>query len=115
MYYSDVLYSMETANGVGYVYALVEHQSSPDKLFSCLLRFLHAVFMLIFLLFLCFHAWSSLPAVFMFLSLSRHYFHANFSLFTAVFTLTFLFYDFFTLTALLNLITDLASSSELAN
>ncbi len=30
-YYSDVLYSMETANGVGYVYALVEHQSSPDK------------------------------------------------------------------------------------
>ncbi len=30
-YYSDVLYSMETASGVGYVYALVEHQSSPDK------------------------------------------------------------------------------------
>ncbi|MCU8269203.1 Rpn family recombination-promoting nuclease/putative transposase [Vibrio vulnificus] len=30
-YYSDVLYSMETDTGVGYVYALIEHQSSPDK------------------------------------------------------------------------------------
>ncbi|EPF9375843.1 Rpn family recombination-promoting nuclease/putative transposase [Vibrio parahaemolyticus] len=30
-YYSDVLYSMETDSGVGYVYALIEHQSSPDK------------------------------------------------------------------------------------
>ena len=30
-YYSDILYSMETENGVGYVYALIEHQSSPDK------------------------------------------------------------------------------------
>ncbi len=30
-YYSDVLYSMKTENGVGYVYALIEHQSSPDK------------------------------------------------------------------------------------
>ncbi len=30
-YYSDVLYSMETDIGVGYVYALIEHQSSPDK------------------------------------------------------------------------------------
>ncbi|HDM8071934.1 TPA: Rpn family recombination-promoting nuclease/putative transposase [Vibrio harveyi] len=30
-YYSDVLYSMETESGVGYVYALIEHQSSPDK------------------------------------------------------------------------------------
>ncbi|WP_455292694.1 Rpn family recombination-promoting nuclease/putative transposase [Vibrio parahaemolyticus] len=30
-YYSDVLYSMETKSGVGYVYALIEHQSSPDK------------------------------------------------------------------------------------
>ncbi len=30
-YYSDVLYSMETQSGVGYVYALIEHQSRPDK------------------------------------------------------------------------------------
>lgn len=30
-YYSDVLYSMETESGVGYVYALIEHQSRPDK------------------------------------------------------------------------------------
>ncbi len=30
-YYSDVLYSMKTKSGVGYVYALIEHQSSPDK------------------------------------------------------------------------------------
>ncbi len=30
-YYSDVLYSMKTESGVGYVYALIEHQSSPDK------------------------------------------------------------------------------------
>ncbi|WP_188052843.1 Rpn family recombination-promoting nuclease/putative transposase [Vibrio harveyi] len=30
-YYSDVLYSMETDSGVGYVYACLEHQSSPDK------------------------------------------------------------------------------------
>ncbi|WP_244943655.1 Rpn family recombination-promoting nuclease/putative transposase [Vibrio algivorus] len=30
-YYSDILYSMETDSGIGYVYALIEHQSSPDK------------------------------------------------------------------------------------
>ncbi|MCA3966985.1 Rpn family recombination-promoting nuclease/putative transposase [Vibrio vulnificus] len=30
-YYSDVLYSMETESGIGYVYALIEHQSRPDK------------------------------------------------------------------------------------
>jgi predicted transposase/invertase (TIGR01784 family) len=29
-YYSDVLYSMKTEHGDGYVYALIEHQSSPD-------------------------------------------------------------------------------------
>lgn len=29
--YSDVLYSLKTGNGDGYVYCLVEHQSSPDK------------------------------------------------------------------------------------
>ncbi|WP_318386002.1 Rpn family recombination-promoting nuclease/putative transposase [Enterobacter sp.] len=30
-YYSDILYSLETTGGRGYVYVLVEHQSSPDK------------------------------------------------------------------------------------
>ncbi len=30
-YYSDVLYSMKTDSGDGYIYALIEHQSSPDK------------------------------------------------------------------------------------
>ncbi|MFA0478782.1 Rpn family recombination-promoting nuclease/putative transposase [Vibrio splendidus] len=30
-YYSDVLYSLKTAQGEGYVYALIEHQSRPDK------------------------------------------------------------------------------------
>jgi predicted transposase/invertase (TIGR01784 family) len=30
-YYSDVLYSLQTEAGDGYVYALIEHQSSPDK------------------------------------------------------------------------------------
>ncbi len=30
-YYLDVLYSMETESGIGYVYALIEHQSRPDK------------------------------------------------------------------------------------
>ncbi len=30
-YYSDVLYSLQTSSGKGYVYALIEHQSSPDK------------------------------------------------------------------------------------
>ncbi|EMF7823976.1 TPA: Rpn family recombination-promoting nuclease/putative transposase [Yersinia enterocolitica] len=29
--YSDVLYSLKTTAGDGYVYALIEHQSSPDK------------------------------------------------------------------------------------
>lgn len=29
--YSDVLYSLKTEKGDGYVYALIEHQSSPDK------------------------------------------------------------------------------------
>lgn len=29
--YSDVLYSLKTTAGEGYVYALIEHQSSPDK------------------------------------------------------------------------------------
>lgn len=28
--YSDVLWSMKTADGMGYIYALIEHQSSPD-------------------------------------------------------------------------------------
>jgi predicted transposase/invertase (TIGR01784 family) len=30
-YYSDVLYSLSTGQGEGYVYALIEHQSVPDK------------------------------------------------------------------------------------
>uniref|UniRef100_UPI00262BC406 Rpn family recombination-promoting nuclease/putative transposase n=1 Tax=uncultured Vibrio sp. TaxID=114054 RepID=UPI00262BC406 len=30
-YYSDVLYSLSTSQGEGYVYALIEHQSRPDK------------------------------------------------------------------------------------
>lgn len=30
-YYSDVLYSMRTVSGKGYIYALIEHQSSPDR------------------------------------------------------------------------------------
>ncbi|MCL1124586.1 Rpn family recombination-promoting nuclease/putative transposase [Shewanella surugensis] len=30
-YYSDILYSLKTSHGDGYVYALIEHQSSPDK------------------------------------------------------------------------------------
>ncbi len=30
-YYSDVLYSLKTAKGAGYVHVLIEHQSSPDR------------------------------------------------------------------------------------
>ncbi|EDK30747.1 putative cytoplasmic protein [Vibrionales bacterium SWAT-3] len=30
-YYSDVLYSLTTSQGEGYVYALIEHQSRPDN------------------------------------------------------------------------------------
>ncbi|CAM3796123.1 Rpn family recombination-promoting nuclease/putative transposase [Rahnella bruchi] len=30
-YYSDVLYSLKTDCGQGYVYCLIEHQSTPDK------------------------------------------------------------------------------------
>jgi predicted transposase/invertase (TIGR01784 family) len=30
-YYSDVLYSLHAGKGKGYVYALIEHQSTPDK------------------------------------------------------------------------------------
>ncbi|MDC7867422.1 transposase [Pantoea ananatis] len=30
-YFSDVLYSLKTAGGEGYVHVLIEHQSSPDK------------------------------------------------------------------------------------
>ncbi|QRR07521.1 Rpn family recombination-promoting nuclease/putative transposase [Burkholderia sp. MS455] len=30
-YYSDVLWSLKTSRGDGYVYALIEHQSSPDR------------------------------------------------------------------------------------
>ncbi|WP_205950533.1 Rpn family recombination-promoting nuclease/putative transposase [Pantoea stewartii] len=30
-YYSDVLYSVKTASGEGYIHVLIEHQSGPDK------------------------------------------------------------------------------------
>jgi predicted transposase/invertase (TIGR01784 family) len=30
-YFSDVLYSVKTMGGDGYVHVLIEHQSSPDK------------------------------------------------------------------------------------
>lgn len=30
-FYSDVLYSLKTTCGRGYVHILIEHQSSPDK------------------------------------------------------------------------------------
>jgi len=30
-YYSDVLYSLKTSRGDGYVHVLIEHQSSPDR------------------------------------------------------------------------------------
>lgn len=30
-YYSDVLYSLKTSAGEGYIHVLIEHQSSPDK------------------------------------------------------------------------------------
>ena len=31
---SDILYSLQTQHGAGYIYALIEHQSSPDKLMA---------------------------------------------------------------------------------
>ena len=33
-YYSDVLYSLKTDRGDGYVHVLIEHQSSPDRLMA---------------------------------------------------------------------------------
>ena len=33
-FYSDILYSLETTSGCGYVHVLIEHQSSPDKLMA---------------------------------------------------------------------------------
>lgn len=30
-YYSDVLYSLKTAAGDGYIHVLIEHQSTPDR------------------------------------------------------------------------------------
>lgn len=32
--YADILYSLETEQGPGYIYALIEHQSTPDKLMA---------------------------------------------------------------------------------
>lgn len=34
MSYSDILYSLQTKQGPGYIYALIEHQSTPDKLMA---------------------------------------------------------------------------------
>ncbi|MBZ7444452.1 Rpn family recombination-promoting nuclease/putative transposase [Klebsiella grimontii] len=31
---SDILYSLQTRHGAGYIYVLIEHQSSPDKLMA---------------------------------------------------------------------------------
>ncbi|WP_445496148.1 Rpn family recombination-promoting nuclease/putative transposase [Photorhabdus sp. SF281] len=33
-HYSDILYSLKTARGDGYVYCVIEHQSSPDKMIA---------------------------------------------------------------------------------
>ncbi|MEG3130518.1 Rpn family recombination-promoting nuclease/putative transposase [Pantoea cypripedii] len=33
-YFSDVLYSLQTSRGDGYVHVVIEHQSSPDKLMA---------------------------------------------------------------------------------
>ncbi|WP_252321193.1 MULTISPECIES: Rpn family recombination-promoting nuclease/putative transposase [Symbiopectobacterium] len=33
-YYSDVLYSLQTMVGEGYIHVLIEHQSSPDKMMA---------------------------------------------------------------------------------
>lgn len=30
-YFSDILYSLKTSNGDGYIHVLVEHQSTPDR------------------------------------------------------------------------------------
>lgn len=30
--YSDILYALQTRDGPGYIYVLIEHQSTPDKL-----------------------------------------------------------------------------------
>ncbi|STW08854.1 transposase [Klebsiella grimontii] len=39
---SDILYSLQTRHGAGYIYALIEHQSSPDKLMAFRLIALYA-------------------------------------------------------------------------
>ncbi|OWY38906.1 ISNCY family transposase [Xenophilus sp. AP218F] len=33
-YYSDILYSVQSAGKPGYIYAVIEHQSTPDKLMA---------------------------------------------------------------------------------
>lgn len=40
---SDVLYSVQTSEGEGYIYLLVEHQSTPDKLMAW--RLMHYAFL----------------------------------------------------------------------
>lgn len=43
-HYSDVLYSVKTLNGEGYIYTLIEHQSTPDRLMAFrLMRYAIAV------------------------------------------------------------------------
>ncbi|ROR13659.1 Rpn family recombination-promoting nuclease/putative transposase [Erwinia sp. JUb26] len=43
-YYSDVLYSVKTTGGEGYIYTLIEHQSTPDRLMAFrLMRYAIAV------------------------------------------------------------------------
>lgn len=34
LYFCDILYSLRTSNGEGYIYVLIEHQSSPDRLMA---------------------------------------------------------------------------------
>lgn len=33
-HYSDILYSLETRSGTGYIYSIIEHQSTPDPLMA---------------------------------------------------------------------------------
>jgi len=43
-YYSDILYSLQTTGKKGYVYVIIEHQSSPDRLMAFrLMRYAVAV------------------------------------------------------------------------
>ena len=63
---SDILYSLQTRHGAGYTYALIEHQSSPDKLMA--FRLMQSLLLLVLL---------RIPALHPLLSLS---FQTNFLL-----------------------------------